>query len=165
MIESFNGQEFNARPVLPEGFTKEIIFQLGYWALPKAGSHNDAFRFRLYGPEGVIEFVLNTGWMVGKRSHRQTAYAPFEGLEGHNPRYANESPSGAHVSSHTPVPHRNADSGPHKCDILPGEVCWGGTGYTLGAEAWNALAMKGEQGLWDYLHELYRSWVLNEEVD
>jgi hypothetical protein len=159
--------------VLPEGFSTEIRYQIGYTDLvgekgEKYGSHHDTIFFILKGVDGAISFALNTGWYGKPRDDGSHARAPMAGFMGYNPRWAWESPEGGNISSHTTERRDDGDVESDSCDVLyNGHVghCFGKVGYGVSKEAFQALADGGEQPMWDTLLGFYDEWVRLPRLD
>lgn len=149
-------------------FTTEIRVHPGYDYRDDPsgtrGAHNLSLDFILRGPEGAINWTLNTGWL-----HRPLAGAMVRGRTpdrrdkpGADARLYDLYPSAGGVSSHLHDKREEYMLGPNPCNIIGGS-CYGDTGYTIGDEVLEAMFVGGHEAVWTKLREIYTAWI--EQAD
>lgn len=128
-----------------DGFERAIVFEPGYNdPTPRGyGKHGMALRFLLRGPNGVTQFLMNTGWVPGERGVPVTlaAYYPLAfdlGYHARVPQYEGQGEYG----------------GPTPCEYLGADCWYDGSG--LNAEpVMDAFIREGEDAVWRSLRDEY----------
>lgn len=109
------------------------------------GIHNAELHFYLIGPEGVIQFVVSTGWDLPHvaEEFKRKGIAPSKawgtdiGYHSYVPRYEGQTPL--------------TDS----CPLLGGKQCYY-DGSTLNAEPiFNRMVAEGHEAVWEELERWY----------
>ena len=98
-----------------------------------------------------ISFMLFTGWML-----------PHVAAEFRGQKYFGE-PVPCMVSSHDDKPGYEGQVPRMDCHIRgEGNPCYGDGSGLLATEAFDALVIGGEEGLWKFLEKKYVDWISHE---
>lgn len=133
------------------GFERAIEFEPGYkdpTRGPKSyGQHGMGIRFLLRGPNGVAQFLMNTGWVPG--------------VKGIPASLADYYPSGMDLGYHARGPQHEDSEGwalNGACEYLGAECWYDGSG--LNAElVMAAFIREGEPAVWRALRDLHDGLV------
>jgi hypothetical protein len=141
-----------------DGFERAVVFEPGYNARETAkngparnyGVHGMSIRFLLRGEKGVIQFLMNTGWV------------PAEPM---SPRVADLYPSGFDLGYHSLVEQYEGMTSMGPCEYLDGKECYY-DGSGLQADPVLAVFIQeGADGVWPLLEERYEGWLNGGDDD
>ena len=110
------------------------------------GKHGLTIRFLVKGKEGVVQFVLYTGWLPRDK----------KGIGWTSPGMANRYPMPADLGYHSRVPMFEGQGvASESCEYLDGAPCFY-DGSTLSAiDAMYCLVNGGHEALWKFLDDYY----------
>lgn len=113
------------------------------------GIHGVEIRWYLIGPEGVIQFVVFTNWMLAR-----TYSEWLEPIHGLCKDHVNR-PMGADVGYHSRIPLYEGHSiTQNDCKLLNGPCYYDGSG--LRAEEWlTVLIEQGGDAIWALMEQMY----------
>lgn len=131
------------RGMRKEKFEKEIVFYPAFDKGREGGIGDVRIYFYLKGRKGVIQFLMSTGWYLGRQY-----------LGRH--RGGMDKPDAWDIGYHSPKPmYKGQKCIQRKCEVLGGKRCYYGGSGLRAKPLLDILLQKGSEGIWKELEKEY----------
>ena len=142
---------------------REIVFHQAFdkrHSDPKKnyGIHGVNMCWYLKGPEGVIQFVIYTGWHLPE-VQKELDSKPFD------PRfpYLSHKPSPADIGYHSYIPRYEGQTVlTEACDLLSGSPCYYDGSSLCAEEGFKILTEGGGDAVWKWMESWYQDKLLSK---
>lgn len=135
---------------------REIRFTPAYNKIDEGyGRHGVNMRWCLKGPEGVVQFLVHTSWMLPEDEKELSDAFYHDGMHMLRPRAAD-------LGYHSPKPMYKEQTS-LECDLMPTGQCYY-DGSTLNAEpVFDLLIREGHEAVWEQLENYYQQTFLEDD--